>query len=392
MPSAQPLPTIRDLQNAFHAAVGSQRKNEDSYDGSFYDRWGGVGALCMRRLAERDQGEARAIFFDTATDDRLDEYIARRFGAARIVDAPGVGTSGLTRLSAAAGAGTVLQGTRIAVGQNLGQLSYWLVAADTPVGASGLSVTVPMHAVAPGPAGQISVKAGDLPVLQLADPLWDNTWQVASLDCAAGTTRQQDPAVRAAIRQARFDSRPGYPTAIIAAMVAAGATVVALYASDFLGSSVDVDVGLNRIYVGDAGYESPMALLTACRLAVSKVCVAGTSVQVLPMTNFLLYVNITVNLWASPEKLNRVQAQSDAVAAVTEYFARRDNAFLWSERAMRAAVMKAVPNVHSVTLTASDAGGEPVTEPLLSELFDSVPLQRYRVADWTVGATVLGPS
>lgn len=390
MPSAEPLPTIRDLQNAFHASVGAQRKNEDAYDGSFYDRWAGVGALCMLQLAERDQTEARAIFFDTATDDRLDEYIARRFGALRIVDAPGTGTSVLTRLSSAGGAGTVLQGTRIAVGQTLQQLSYWTVAADTVAGGADLSVSVPMVAAAPGPAGQISVRSGDLPVLQVADPLWDNTWQVSSLDCGPGTIRQQDPAVRAGIRQARFDSRPGYPTAIVAAMVAAGASVVALYASDFLGSNSDV--GLNRIYVGDAGYESPMALLTACRLAVSKVCVAGTSVQILPMTNFLLYVSITVKLWASPEKLNRVQAQGDAVAAVTEYFARRDNAFLWSERAMRAAVMKAVPNVHSVTLTAQDSTGATVTEPVLTALFDSVPLKRYRVADWSVGATILGPT
>lgn len=384
MPSALPLPTTRDFERAFHAAVGAERKLEDAHDGSLYDRWAGVGALCMRRLVERDQGEARAIFFDGATDDRLDSYIEQHFDLERTQNAPGVGTAQLSRASATAGPGTFLKGTRVQVGRGGGVApSYWSLSADVPAGTTDLTATVPIVASVDGPAGQVSLAAGDVPQLSLADPLWDNTWQVTRIDCAPGTLRQEDPAVRATIRQQRIDGRPGYETAIINAMRAAGASVVALYQSDFLGDSLDV--GLNRIYVGDTGYESPIDLLRRCRLAVFKVGVAGTSIQVLPMTNNLLTVSASVRLWNSPERLNQVQAQADAVDAITEYFARRDNAFLWSELAIRAAVMKAVKNVHSVTLDVSSP------EPTLLTLFDTVPLQRYRVAGSSVSATVLGP-
>jgi len=392
MPSLLPLPSVQDLEQSFHASVGSERKTEDAHDGSLYDRLSGVGALTMRRLAERDQGEARAIFFDTAPDDKLDQYIEQRFGASRVQDTPGPGFAQFARLSTAAGSGTFLKGTRISVGRGGSDPTrYWLVAEDTPVGPA-LTATVPIVAGVNGPDGQVSLAAGQVSVFGLADSLWDNTWQLVQIDCAPGTVRQRDPEVRATIRQARIDGRPGYETAIINAMVAAGASTVALYAGDFLGA--DSDIGLNRIYVGDGSYESPAALLTACRLAVSGVCVVGTSVQVLPMTNALIYVRAAVKLWASPERLNRVQAQADAAAAVVEYFARRDNAFLWSAAAIRAAVMKAVPNVHGVTVSAfSDAAGTvPVAEPVLPMLFAASPLPRYRVAASTVSATLAGPS
>jgi len=390
MPSSLPLPSVPDLTRAFHAAVGSQHKTEDSHDGSVYDRFAGLGALTMRRLAERDQGEARAIFFDNATDERLDYYISKRFGVERVQDTPGTGFAQVKRASGTAG--TFLKGTRIGVGRGGSDpLRYWLVAADTPIGTD-LQANVPIVAGVTGPLGQLSVSAEDVPVLQFVDQQWDNTWQVLSIDCGPGTTRQSDAAVRAGIRQQRLDSRPGFETAIVNAMVAAGAGVVALYQSDFLGE--ESDCGLNRIYVGDAAYESPLALLSACRLAVPNVCVAGTSVQVLPMTNSLLYVKVNVKLWDSPERFNQVQAQADAIAATTEYFAKRDNAFLWSAGAIRAAVMGAVPNVHSVTVSAStdSTGLVPVPEPVLANLFSAYPLPRYRVADWSVTATVSGPS
>jgi hypothetical protein len=392
MPSSLDLPTVKDLERAFHAAVGSERKTEDAHDGSVYDRFSGIGALTMRRIAERDQSEARAIFFDTATDDKLDTYVEEHFGEefARTQDGPGVGTAQLSRSSGTSG--TFLAGTRIAVGRGGSDpAKYWSISADVPVGAV-TRASVPIRASEPGPAGRVSLARGDVAVLQVADPLWDNTWQVDQIDCAPGTLRQEDPSVRAGIRQTRVDGRPGFQTAIISAMVAAGASTVALYSSDFLGSFFDV--GLNRIYVGDTGFESPLALLNACRLAVPNICVAGSSVQVLPMRNALLYVRASVRLWTSPERLNQVQAEVDAQAAIVEYFARRDNAFIWSGLAIRAAVMKAIPNVHSVTVSvSSDAAGlVPVAEPALISLFAASPLPRYRVMPPTVGVSLFGPT
>jgi hypothetical protein len=183
-------------------------------------------------------------------------------------------------------------------------------------------------------------------------------------------------------------------------MVEAGASVVALYQSDYLGDALDF--GLNRIYVGDAGYQTPTELLTACRLAVPRVGVAGTSIQVLPMESRIVYPLVTVHLWASPEKLNQVQAQPDAAAAVVEYFARRDNAFTWSNSAIRSAIMGVVKNVHSIDVvvrvlfTPPVMGGVPslipVPEPVLATLFNVTPLPRYFTNDASVSVNIAGPT
>ena len=62
--------------------------------------------------------------------------------------------------------------------------------------------------------------------------------------------------------------------------------------------------------------------------------------------------------------------------------------------AIRAAIMKAVPNVHSVTIAASldSAGLSPVSEPTLATLFSVSPLPRFRVVPSTVSVTLAGPN
>lgn len=398
MPSSAELPSLPELLNAFHASVGSEQKTEDAHLGSFYDRMAGVGALCMRTLAERDQGEARAIFFDTATDGQLDQYIEGRGYAERVQDTFGTGVASLSLPFPTLG-DLIYKGTRFSATRGAGDSPrYWVSTADVSVPSGSSTARVPIEATVPGAAGQISIASGQGATLSIVDRMLGTGWQIDRIDCGPGTSRQRDPEVRAVIRQDAKDRRPGYPTAIINAMIAAGASVVALYQSDYLGDAADY--GLNRIYVGDSGYETPASLLATCRLAVPKVAVAGTAVQVLPITSVTLYPTVTVRLWASPERLNQLQAQSDSKAAVLEYFARRDNAFLWSEAGIRSAVMRVVKNVHSVVVSAKimglDGGGNPglvpAAEPDLTTLFNVSPLPRYSTSDWATTVSVLGPS
>jgi hypothetical protein len=382
MPSANPLPTIGQLLDAFHTEAGTRLEHEDTHRGSIYDHAAGMGAMLFLRQAQRDRDEARALYFDTAEGDRLDAYIERRFDRPRVQDTFGVGVARIARPTAGAGAGTIWAGTRIAVGRGgADPIRILTVRTDRAVGASELAVNdLQVEATIVGPNGAVS---GTLPIMRFEDPLWDNSWTFVELDVQSGTLREKDPEYRANTKDEQFDRRPGYPAFIEATMRGAGADTVVLFASNYLGDAVDQ--GINRIYVGDPAFETTPALLESCRLALPSCVMAGTGVQVLPMTQQALTVAVTIRLWDSPDKFDRGQEERDARDAVVGYFASRENPFVWKLAAIRAALLKAVRNVHQVDLVTSQP------EPSLASIFASVPLLRYRVESWQVTVQILGP-
>jgi hypothetical protein len=247
---------------------------------------------------------------------------------------------------------------------------------------------VPVRAADVGPASQINVLRSEVSALQFEDALWDNTWTVDALVCSAGTSYEKDDAYRARARQEEKDRRVGYPTAIMQAMKDAGASVVALFPSDYLGGftlGLNPDCGLNRIYVGDDNYNASAALLRACRMAVRSVCVGGTGVQVLPMALTSLSATIELKFWTVPEQFDAISAKADAAAAVVEYFRTRENPFIWQSSGIRARLYNAVPNVQAITLTMSSP------EPVLATMFQTVPLPRYVLDASRVTVNLTGP-
>lgn len=384
MPSHEPIPTIQEFLDAFHTAVRAERRVADENEGALYDVAGGVGAVLWRRMAERDRDEFRRTYFDTAPDDRLDEYLLRRLGKSRVQATRGTGTASLVRPSAAAGDGTFRLGTRIYASRGTGDAPrLYSVSVDTPVGASDVAATVPVEAGTVGPDGQLSASSSEVQ-LWLGDPVWDATWAVKSIACGPGTAREENDAVRARVRDEQVDERIGFPTALERAMRDAGAEVVALFPSDFLGAGLDF--GLNRIYVGDAAYESSPTLLRACRYVLYRHGIAGAAIQVLRMTTALLTVTATVRLWDAPERFDLVSAQADAAAAIVEYFRARENPFVWRLSGVRGAIYRAVPNVQAIEITTSSP------EPVLASLFNTHPLPRYVVEPWGVNVTLEAPS
>jgi hypothetical protein len=115
MPSSEPIPTVPDLIETFHAAVRSGRKNTDKRTGALYDICAGAGALLWRRQAERDRDEFARVYFDTARGDDLDERVERKLHVERTLDTYGIGVATVSRSSAALGGGTIPEGTRIGV-------------------------------------------------------------------------------------------------------------------------------------------------------------------------------------------------------------------------------------------------------------------------------------
>jgi hypothetical protein len=383
MPASEALPTVPELLRAYHGAVGSVRREADANDGSLLDICGGAGALAWRRIAERDQDECRALYFRTAQDARLDRIIQQRFGRTRTESTAGTGEMLLSRPTTDAGAGMFWEGTRIAVARAQGErIRYWVVAEDTPVVGGAFSAAVPIRATVDGPDGAIEVDRETVHLLKIADPLWDSTWRVERLECEPGTLREGNDELRASIEQETLDARVGYETRIVTAMKAAGAAEVVLFRSDFLGD--ELDYGLNRIYVGSSSYETSDELLLACRLALPSVAVLGTATQVLAMTRARLELNVAIQLWTTPQRVNQEAIAADAKAAILNYFASRQNAFVWTVDSVRGSIFRAVRNVRQVTVTSSTPA------PVIAELFDAYPLPRWQVDPWDIAISVSG--
>lgn len=382
MPSAEPLPTVRQLLRAFEGEVSGRREDADTHRGAMYDHLSGVGALMFRRVAERDRDEFRAIYFSTAENAALEQIVEQRLDRQRVQSAGGTGFVDLTRATAAAGEGTFWRGTQISVAAaGVMPARLYRVREDRFVPATATTARVPIEAVLAGREGYVVGTPSTLPRLRIDDPLWDNTWTISAIECSEGTLREQDHELRAATRQDRIDARVGYAKAVTDACVDAGAAEVALFAGNWLGDANDT--GLNRVYVGDQSFETTEALLKACRFAMIAAGMAGANIQILAMAKSLLTLTLVVTLW---ERAANPEQQAEWVrSAVIEYFQTRENPFTWREDGVRAAAMRALTGVTSVDITPSSP------EPTLSTLFDTQPLPRFHVEPWTVRVTVQGP-
>ena len=358
MPSALPLPTIAELLKAFDdAVIGQKEPRANVRRGSCYDHFAGVGAILFSRQAQRDRDLFRAIYFDTSDGDDLTNLGAARFTsvAARAADTFGTGLASLSRLTAGAGAGTIYQGTRISVISLAGtsELRSYVVSQDTPVGATATSVSVPVRASVTGAGTAIAAASGGTILLRLEDGAFDATLIVQSVQCGDGTAFEQAKNYRARVRQGRLDTRKGYTKLIFSTLAAIGATNVVAFPSNYTSDANDC--GLNLIYVGDAGYAAPPALVAACSLAMDNVGVYGTQLQVLAMATSALTVSAVVSLWDDPGAFNLTSVAYDIRQALVAYFDGRSNAFTYRLDAMAGAMTGASASVQSVSFTTPTA-------------------------------------
>lgn len=387
MPSQQEPPDLQQLIDAYRTGAAIKDTDADRHDGSRYEDIGGPGALLMQRVAHRMRSGFRENYLRSSSR-RLDQQIVKRFGTARVEGTPGQGTITVSRAAATAGAGTFRKGTRFRVGVSEQASKRYQVTADTPAGASDLEATIPVEAGFVGPEGEIE---GTGYFLRFEDFLWDNTWQIDSIDVAKGTDRQEDEDYLESVKDERFLSRPGYEPGIETALRAAGATQIVFFPSDFAGEALDY--GLNYIVLGDDGYEASNAMLLACRLTLDSVTMGGSSVQVVPMTRTTAYINAVVHLWDLPEKFDREGVAAATEGAILEYFRARENPFLWKESSIRGAVWRSTRNVQKIDLTVSASkGGSAISEPSLATLFQSTPISRYVAETYSIDVAIDGPA
>lgn len=316
VPASEPLPTIRDLLTASaDGVVGTRDGRADVRRGSVYDHFAGSGAILFTREAARDRDLFRAVYLDTAEGDDLTALVKLRFGVDRILAAPGRGAALLTRQSAAAGAGTIWQGTRVLVfasAASPGPRSY-AVASDAPVSAGTMAVTVPIHAANTGPGTAVNLSGPA--VARIDDALWDPSWHVAAIQCADGTWLEAAADLRSRARATQLAARRGYAQAITDACVAQGAAHVALFDSDFTAT----DTGLSHCYVAEEGFTTSRRLVRACTAALEGYRACGADLQVLGMQRAAIDVSATVTMRDDPGRLPSVDvALRDALAAAFE--------------------------------------------------------------------------
>lgn len=393
MPSRQPLPQIPDYLQAYAAEISAlQRPNADVRRGSGYDIFGGTNAVLFSRQAIRDRDVFRAIYFDACSGDDVDTLIQARFGESRIIASPGTGTAVFQRPTAGAGADTILAGTRVAVIMAGAEARYVEVLSDTSVSSTQTSAIVPVETVTAGASLPISASSSAA-FLRLEDPLKDPSWTVVSVTVGPGTDREKEADYKARTKTNRLSKRVGYARSITDACIAQGAGQVALFASNFLGDSLDH--GINRCFVGSASYQSTDAIVTACRIAVDAVRVLGADLFVFGMTQQALTLLINVNLWLPPTQRNQLALQGAAAAAAVEYLNTLQNAFHYRVSAMRGAVLRALrADVQSVDFFDNSTPGNPValTEQNLADVVATDQIIRYYTTPANVVVSIQGPS
>lgn len=378
MPTAFAEPSVQELLDAFEDGIRSSKdRYVDAREGAIYQHWGGVAAILWSREARRDTDLWRSNYLDSAEGSQLTALLNDRYDFERVTDTYGVGTARLTRPTAAAGSGSVWQGTRIAVLGGTSLPRFYVVSAKREVGAAETIIDVDIRADRPGAgvASSVIPPTGGL-TLRLEDPLWDTTWTVERLECADGTSFEPAPAARARLRESRRDARAGFVEAIVRACKDAGAGTALLFPSDYAGDAEDM--GLNVAYVGDAGFQGDQALVRRVIIALESWRVLGDNLQVFPLAVSNLVIRANVRLWESPTRVNQDELKRLLRGAALGYFEGSTSGFNYQREALAGAMMRSLPAIQTIDFEepTSDAG---VMQTIGGRLNFPSTLSRYRV-------------
>jgi hypothetical protein len=131
------------------------------------------------------------------------------------------------------------------------------------------------------------------------------------------------------------------------------------------------DIGLNALYVADASFSSPTALIDACAIAVESARVMGADLWVGGMAQQSLPIAATVTLVDDPSKLPIVPIRTALTQAILAYFSRTTAGFLYKRSGIEARMRNASAFVQTVTFTA------PTGDPTLAPMNWPAVLNRY---------------
>lgn len=378
MSATAPLPTVADFLAAHADAIRIELGAEqNTRRGGVLDLLAGPAALLWAAEVLRDRDLFRQVYTDTARGAQLEERVLRRYGVARVQATRGTGQAVLVRPTAASG-GTIHEGTRIEVRRALAtDLTFYAVAADIPVAAGETTIAVPIRAARPGSGTRLT----SAEYAALADATFD-AFTVQAIACADGTDEESPADYVARARATKKAQRPGYRRRFEDVCREAGAAHVVLLDAGELGEGADF--GVTHVYVADAGYSSPAALVEACSDAVDAVHIAGNDVQVLPMVPTAVQLDLVVALWKEPGQFDLSGLRQAITATVLAHFNSRPRYYLFDHDSIRGEVHRAGGrDVQSVTA---------VTDPVPPAPGFVAQLPRYTLAESGITIEFTGPA
>ncbi len=197
-----------------------------------------------------------ALFSDTASGDALDRLAADRYGLTRLGATPSTVALTFSRVSFAAGAGTIPAGTRVQTPAG----TQFATDADLAFGGTDLTGSVTATALIVGPdsnvaPGQITGIVDSLfdPIITVTNPSWS----------AGGTDVETDPNFRGRIRSFFSALRRGTIGAIeFGARQVAGVSVVKAIELD---NTEGDPTGVVQLIIGDANGNASPTLLQQVR-------------------------------------------------------------------------------------------------------------------------------
>ena len=284
-------PTRLDLFSQASQFVLSRATKIDpaqvNIEGSEVNLFAGMTSVVGYQVILALLSSVNSLLLDGAYNEDLDRYGVDRYQLPRKGAAAALGNVDLSRISVAAGAGSVPANTGLLT---LNGVEYITLTPCT-FGAADLSTSVSVRAVQAGKVSQVGANQ----IRQFSAPglLFDGSLQVNNpLPTAGGEDTEDDGDYRDRIRSFWTTVRRGTLSAIeFGALTVAG--VVSASASEALTSGAQPARVVN-LYIADSSGVASSALAAAVRSALDEFRAAG--IAVIPATSIPQIVDVQLSL------------------------------------------------------------------------------------------------
>lgn len=284
-------PSWQDIYDVFKASAQNARESLVFEEGDVTDAWDAGTASAAIMILARIANRFLANFLDGANDADL-TALAHDRGVERDPGASSIGTVAFTRVSAAAGGGTILAGTRVATEADeiTGAVVTMVTDEDVVFGALDLTKSVTATCDSVGKDGNVIEES----VTRVIDPLFDSTITVINAErFAGGAEEESDQDLRDRVRGFFLTQARGTINAI-----EYGARTVP--GVDRVSIVVD-NAGVVTVYVADEDGNSNTAMSEAVTDELEHWRAAGDVVYVSPgvLVEIEVELSITVRVGVS---------------------------------------------------------------------------------------------
>jgi hypothetical protein len=326
--------------------------------------WRAELALVVQRLVR----EIEASRLETATGEALRDLCASEFDTVLpLAPIASIGTANLIR-EVDGGPGVIPKGTRFRRAATSDPLlprteASYVSSLDIVVPQGLFHVPVPIVATRQGafgntPAGLTAQgQPFGLSDIELADTLFDKGFSVDSATTAGGSDGLTDDVLRAAAQAYAVGRYAPTTGAILAQVILAGATHVAVVE--------DTTAAVSNVLALDVSWASSPAWRAVLQTAVQDQGF-GLRATVFDGVNQFVRVKADVALRREAHVTDPSSVLAALTTAATAYFTTRPDWYTWRTAALKAALTRAHPAIRACTsVTVIDAAptGDPLREP-----------------------------